>query len=484
MNQEQDEITIDLADLLAHILHRWKTIAIWTIALMIVVGGFMSYRDYSAIQSKYEDTTLHAIREGMTESQLTTVDQFYARYQAYQQQIDDNQYYIDHSLRMKLDPNNVSKYVVEYLVKSDYQGAMNSLIASSFDKDIYEAMAKALGKENLDARYVYELINLSGNLSPDTNAYILAENTNIPSDHYTGILTLTIKTNNRSNSEQIATIADTAIQRHQSDLKSAGISITLSPLTTSYTEIVDAELATYQQGIISTGSDLFTTYQKFESSASSSLDEQELNLFNYLIDKEQQKEDSIHWKKWLVLGLAAGLFIGLMIVVIKYFLKPGIKTEDELSRYIDAPLLGVVREAPNSKVFFGKRIHKWANAIENHGKVIIPEDKAVPIICDRISLVAEEQQTKNIYLIKSVESSFAASVIDRIMLNLKERGLHVSLGNPSMDNEALLTLSQSDAAILIVSPKNTLVDSIKTNQSICNDQHLPIWGHIVLHSQS
>ena len=411
------------------------------------------------------------------------MEQFYARYQAYQQQVNDNQYYIDHSLRMSLDPNNVSKYVIEYLVKSDYQGVMNSFIASTFDKDTYEAMANALGETDLDARYAYELISLSGNMSPDTNAYILAEETSIPSDHYTGILTLTIKTNNRANSEQIAVIADSAIQQHLSDLQSAGIMVSLSQLTAAYKEIVDDELAAYQQSIISTGSDLFTTYHKFESSASSSLDEQELALFNYLIDKEQQKEDSIHWKKWLVLGLAAGLFIGLMIVMIQYFSKPGIKTEDEITRYTDTPLLGVVREAPYSRILFGKRIHELANSIESHGKMMITEKDAISILCHRIAFLASEQQINKIFLLKTAEGAYQDNILSQICSTLEGLGLSICSGNPSINPDALLSLQSTQAIILIVCPKITLADSITSNLIICNEQHSSLLGHIVIHPQ-
>ncbi len=483
MNQEHDEITIDLADLLAHILHRWKTIGILTLVLMVLCGVLMSYRDYKSIRNKYQETTVEALKSDMTDAQVTNVEQMYARYLSYVQRLADLQYYIDHSLLMRMDPNNSSKYQVEYLVKTDYEGVIESFRNSSFDLNIYQQMNDVISSDT-DPRFVYELINLNGSIKQDTDSYIFTDAGDPPNDTYTGILTLSIRSIDKDKCEQLAKIADIAILQHAKELQNTGIIVSISNLSTSYTEVVDSALADYQRSTTAAGSDLYAAYQKFESSAASTLDEQEQALFTYLIDKSQNKIERIQWKKWLILGFAAGLFLGLFVVIMQYFVSPGIKTENDISRLIDSPLLGVIREAPTSKAFFGKRIHKLANSIECHGKALLSEDVALSILCDRVMIGTTEKKAKTIYLVKTVEHGYAEDILDRIISYFTEQEITVLLGNPSAHDNDLQKLKTADIALLVICTKSTLADTISTDLAICSELHLPILGHIIIHPQS
>ena len=115
MYQKENEVSINLADMFAHILHHWKLILILSIALMALVGGLMTYKEYREVQNKYEESTYSAMIANMTDAQIETVEQFYSRYTAYKERIADNQYYVDNSLRMKLDANNIFVLTREYL---------------------------------------------------------------------------------------------------------------------------------------------------------------------------------------------------------------------------------------------------------------------------------------------------------------------------------------------------------------------------------
>ena len=73
MNQEEKEFTINIADMVAHLLHRWKRVFIWGLVFMVIVGGFKSYQDYKGIKSKYEANTYSAMTREMTENQKNNV---------------------------------------------------------------------------------------------------------------------------------------------------------------------------------------------------------------------------------------------------------------------------------------------------------------------------------------------------------------------------------------------------------------------------
>ena len=145
MYEEEYEETLSLTDIIAYILHHWKPIIILSVVFMVLVGGLLSYRDYSAIQNKYVDETYSTMTRDLTESQISNAQQFYKRYQTYKQRIADNQFYLDNSLKMKIDPNKVSVYTVQYLVSSDYQGIINSFTSSALDLDDYEEIKSHRG---------------------------------------------------------------------------------------------------------------------------------------------------------------------------------------------------------------------------------------------------------------------------------------------------------------------------------------------------
>ncbi len=213
MNQEEKEVSINIIDVCAYVLHRWKMIVIFGIVCMALIGGFMSYRDYRSIKSKFEENTYSSMMLNLTENQKNNALQYYSRYKTYKERIADNQKYLDDSLLMNLNPNDVSVYTVEYLVKTGYQEIMNSITSAAIDLDDYEKIAAILG-DSAKAGYVNEIIELEGSVQQDaydidTDKVGDVVNGNI-SYSYTGLLTLTIKANDRETCEKIAEVAQRA----------------------------------------------------------------------------------------------------------------------------------------------------------------------------------------------------------------------------------------------------------------------------------
>ena len=144
---EEDEAVIDLGDMAAFLLHRWRIIIIVSIILMILVGGFMSYRDWQGLKNKYKDDTYQSMTQDMTDEQIETVNQFFNRYLTYKQRIANNQHYVDSSIRMKLDAANVSVSTREYLIKTDAQQVLLSFSEAALDLDDYKRMAEIRGTD-------------------------------------------------------------------------------------------------------------------------------------------------------------------------------------------------------------------------------------------------------------------------------------------------------------------------------------------------
>ncbi len=486
MYQEDDELTISLTDMLAYFLHHWKMVLIVMIIFMVMVGGFMSYRDYSGIKSKYEDSTYSAMIEDLTDEQIETVTQFYNRYISYKNRIIDSQFYMDNSLKMRLDANNISVYTKEYVIKSDYSGIMSSFQNAALDLDDYTEMAEALGGD-VDPRYVDELIDLWGNAEQgaydiDTDKVGDVINGSI-GNSYTGILCLTVTANGRENCEKLAAIADIAIADHFKKLLASGVDVEMKELTSSYIEKVDTDLAEYQRSKVEEGSNLVTSYYNFETSAKSSLDDDELALFQYLIEKAQNVTDHVHWKKWCVVGGAIGILLALGCLFVGYLAIPGIKTVEDAFLITKEKEMAIVIQSPKSKIFIGKIFHNWAQRAEFHGIKQIPDTESIPLVCDRIAQVCTGKNAKSVFLICDTEDGYTDEVESKCLGFLKKFGLTAYVGNPSASLKAIQELRKSDAAVLVLTNKGSLLDSIRSNMVICGENNVPIIGNFIVHPQ-
>ncbi len=484
--QEENEVSINLADMFAYILHHWKLILIMSIALMMIVGGLMSYRDYVGIQSKYKDETYDSMTKDLTDTQIETIEQFYNRYLNYQARMKDNQFYIDNSALMKLDTNNVSILTREYIIKTNYQGIMSSFSVAALDIDDFEKMVKVMDSE-IDARYVNELISLDGSTVQDA--------TDIDTDKvgdvingffansYTGILTLKITYNDRETCEKMAEIADEAIWEHFELLKASGIDAEMTVLATSYTEKVDESTAEYQRSTIEKNSNQIQAYYNFVEDSKSILDEDEYKVFSYLIQKDQEVTDKVHWKKWVVIGFGIGIILALAILIVNYLLIPEIKTMDDAFLLTKEKEMGVVIQKAKSRFFLGKLFHIWAKMVEFHGVRQIPDSDMIPLICDRIIRICEGKNAKSIFIISDVDGGYSKEVVDKCIGFLSENGLCAKAGNPVASIGALKEIRESAVAVIALTNKESLPDSIKGNIAVCEENNVPIIGNYIIHPQ-
>lgn len=486
MNEQDNEITISLGDMLAYFLHRWKLICIVSIIFMGIIGGYLIYKQNNEIENKYADTTYKGMIKDMTQEQLKTVDLFYTRYKTFKERIAENRFYSDNSLLMKIDSNNVSILTKEYLVKSNYSGVADSFGNVALDLDDFEKMAKVLG-DDVDARYVNELVSLNGGVGQ--NSYRIdtdkvGDVINGSIDYtYTGILTLRVTANSRSDCEKIAQIADAAVKEHMEALKNADIEVELSELTNAYTEKVDTGIAEAQRSTAEQGSQLVTDYYNFEKNAKASMDAQESAVFDYLIDKEQEVKERLHIIRYLAIGLVVGGVLIVIILAICYLFASAVKTFDDVERLTKEKGIGVVVQPTKSKIFLGKLFHNWAKKIEFHGVNKIPEEDAIALICDRIRSLCEGKDAKKVFLASDSDYAYSNTVLSRMLTRLKNMGIEASTGTPTGSLEALQKLRQSDVAVIAVTMKNSLPSVVRDEYAVCEENHVPVVANFVIYPQ-
>ncbi len=488
MNQEEKEVTINIADMCAYLLHRWKTVLVWGLIFMVIVGGIMSFKEYRGIKSKYKNETLSAMMDNLTVNQQNNIKNYYSRYENYKKRIEENQNYIDNSFLMDINPNNVSEYTVEYLVKTGYPDIMASFASSAFDYEDYEKMAAIVGNSS-NAGYISEIVSLDGIIQQDsyeidTDKVGDVVNGNI-SNSYTGILKLQIKSNSREMCEKIAEMANVAINEHLEKIKNAGIDAEISNLTTVYMQKEDSDLSNYQRSKIDEGADIVNEYYRFISDADKTLDENELSVFKYMIDKDQEVSENVNWKKWTALGFLIGFVLSATIIFVNYLFSPGIKTSDEVEKITEGKEIGVVIQAAKSRIFIGKIIHNLANKLEYYGIIQLPDTESIPLVCERIEGICKGSNQHDVYLINDIKEGYTNEVVVKCEEFLASKGIDVKSGNPGSSADDFIALNEKSNRIvfLVITNKSSIPSSIKNNISICKENNINLGGYFIVSPQ-
>ena len=487
MNNEEREI--DLKDLFAALLHRWKLILIWMILFAVLVGGIMSYRDYLSVRAAADTSGAgyEAMVADMTEEQVSNTEQFYQRYINFKARVDETQKYINESAMMKLNANCVSRYNVDYYVESEYAGIIDTICSGTIDMDDYDEIARILGN-GVDPHYVSELISMQGNVSQETydiDTDKVGDLINGSVSHtYKGILHLSVTTNDRASGEKVAQYIGTELLEQISRLSGVGIEAQIKPYATTYTEEVDAALAEYQRTKTEETSAQIKSFNDFNKSAKDTLDESEYALLQYKINMEQQPIEHVHWKKWIVLGAAAGICLGVVVVVIAYLFSPQIKTVDELKAMYRKQELGIVFAPADSKVLVGRWFHQWAEAIERSGLNVIGDAEAVGIIASRIASIARDGGHKKVYLVTDAAEGYTKTILEQCVELLGESGITASFGHPVSALADLEALRESDAAVMVSTVKRSLPVSVQSGLTICDENHIPVIGNFIVYPQA
>ena len=482
---QEEEKTISIGDMLAYVLHHWKAVLITSLVLMVCVGGGMSFREYKGNQSKYEEASYNSLVKDLTAEQLKKVDQFYNQYVTYMGSMDVNRSYVSNSILMRLDPSHISELTRQYLITTSYSGVysgvMESFVSSAIDNEDYIQMAAVIG-DDTDPRYINELISINGDSKIDKGEVDVVIDGSVENT-YNNILTVTITYDDRKICEELARVADQAIKEHLEKLKGAGVEVEMKELSESYVEKADSGLANYQKQKGQEGAAVVTDYKKYLDNAKSSMDEGEQALFDYLIQSNDPVKDHISWKKWVVVGFAAGFVLSVVFFVIKYLMIPGIKTADDVYTISKEKEIGNVIQPVKSKVFLGALFHRMAKSIEFHGIEIVPDDDMIAIICDRIVKIAEGNKAGSVFIVSDVGAGYSKDVVDKCLKVLSESNITATAGNPSASIDALKSLRESDMAVMAYTNKGSLPTTIRSNLGVCEENSVPVIGSIMIYPQ-
>lgn len=485
-NDDDDEDVIDLLDMLAYFFQKWKYLLAGLILGVLLIGVPLTYRQYRQIESKYADETKDSIQEEMTNGEVEKIRELYNRYKTFRTRIMNNQFYMDHSVLMKMDPNNVSNYSVKYVFESDQRTAVDYFNSFSLDLDQYTEIAHILG-EDVDPRFAYEVLDIRCTAAADDKTIDadmpdkIVVNGDI-SNKYRGLLELSIKATNRDQCEKIADIVDEAFIKAARELTDIGVTVKLIRSGENYTESVDTGLVELQQSRIAMGSDLVASYNAFEQDNKSSLNSQEQKLFEYMIHHDDFVTQRLSWKKYVAVGGFAGAFAVAVILCLMYLFAGEFKTVDDISRFTGIKMIGCIyrKEKPFKgldKLFLG-----IAKSIKLRGLTEQQDEEAAAVTVTRITEYCKQKNIDRIFIARDDSSDYARTITDQMVNDLKSQISVVEAGDPLKSSEDLKKLHSSKMVVRIITLDKARKIALKELKEMCGEVSIPIFGDLIINS--
>lgn len=501
---------IEISNLLATILRKSTAILSWTIILALTVGMIGCISQYTSAANQYGDQNLETIEENMTDNEIQNVNILYRRYKAYQLEISSNQSYIDSSPLMNLDSNDVIQMSIGYLICSDQTDLVSFFSQYALGQEEYNQIANVYG-DNVNADYISEVVSITtpsnvtdsqSNLNITTDDGSTIFNGGTISKEYSQLMNISILGSTKNDCKEISSIVQNAILSYADKLKNSGVTLTITKVSDTYKKGIDKDLFNQQQEAITNNSNLVNAYNTFVNDNVSSLSDEQQQLFTFLLNRDDQKQVDINWRKYFIIGAVIGFFTSILIVIIRYLSSGKIHTMNEISemmrRYrmknqtLYAETIGFFhREIPHKRL--NRKIQKAADKIEfsNYPGFEMDKSTYIEITASRIqnllnqnaiNQMLEGDDKIKIFLAQNLNNSndYCREIIEKLQEKLGEKGIGAETGNISINASDINAMTRCDAAVMVTMLHDIRRTEFENQMRTCLESGTCIIGTIAI----
>lgn len=476
---ETEEVIIDLSDLFAQILRRWKSvIAVGLIGA--VIGVLLTFVQTPAVMSE-EDITDQALQEAqgtLTESEIESVNQVYQQYVELEDALETDDLYRENSILYNMNSSDILEYRIEYSYVTSNPELVSSYQSQTLTEDDLKAIAKAVGQED---KYLYagDLVTISGGTADDSSTNITYTITDDSGSEieYQGMLEVAIKADSKERVEAIAQIVRDAIDRHTKELEDSGVSLTIQESSAEY-------YTTYLSQVKESGSIAEPDMDSYNS-AVDELSEDQKTYLEYLVTAHKiengtyQADTSVTSSavKNGIIGLVIGIVVMIFVYLLAYVCSGSLKTAEDLERLLQKHIFGVLQKT-NTKKGMGGAIERRCDKMSFHGTEY-HLDAQLPLIASRIARIASDSKANNVYLMMDEKVSNEKELVDMLKTQKELSGVEIRSGNPMIDMDLLQNLKEGSVCVISAKLKTSRREDIEQIVTVCQEAGANIIGGIV-----
>lgn len=479
-NYARIEKEISLSGLLWKIVYSWRFLIGCAMIFAIILGGAKYIKDVRevAVSNSQETLSNDDMKAGLSEADRERLEEA----ENIQIQIDEKENYQKNSILMNLNPYEKHVVVMQYYVDTDYTVNMNSDFKLNYAGNLADAYISYVDKKGMlselqktlawdvDSNYIGELIEAESNLSSNSSdtSMVGAENSSF--------CVYTYGTTEKMANE-IADALEPLIEDYQSKL-SQNIGLHKLVLVDRYASIVtDNSLASSQ---ICVDNDISTLQSKLDS-LTATFSQVQLQLLHG--DKAETDVQTINAnisKKYVLLGIIAGIFLGCLWISVRYVISPRLRSVQELQNSYGLRIFGEITNQKSQKKRMLKFVDRGLDKIRH--KEVWTLDEQKELILTNLCVTCKRENIQTLFVTTSLHMNEQdKQLVDTLIGNLNSFGIQITYGENITRNAASLEKMSSLSDVVIVEKEEeTEYASLEKELTLCNEQKAKVLGMIVL----
>ena len=501
------EEIVSVRDLLVRIMLHWRMFLVCMLvgALVFDAAGYVKqkqeiskYRQNAEIddaeKQEVDKLQLAEFKEKLTDIQIAQVEKAVSIYKIYQKSYDDTINYINNSIKMQLDPNQICTNVLQYQIDVGYSVRYPEIEKRDPTQDIKDSIyfklindancteiAKALG-ENIGSSYIKELISApsagsTGTYPDDIYTLSIMGRSYDECDKITAILQREIVKVFENLKKQYGQfkVIDMGVQKFKSynqsvlDAQKAQAN-SLREVRTNSVSIVDAlnvEQKTYFYALLNGDDTVEISLPVDTEEADSSL------------ATEPAPARKIN-PKMIIIGALAGFIAAFFIIFCRLLIGGKLISENTLKDMYGVDQLGNIRVSKEPRGL-GAGIDKALLNLMDGGMAAYTGEERLRMAAAGIRIALQKNNWKSIYLTSTSADEATKGILEELREQLAGAAESISSGKSIVyDPESLQQMAQADAVVLAERTDYSRLEEIDREYALCRQNQIPVLGFIVL----
>ena len=469
---EEDETELDLLDLLADCLLRWKTVL-----ALLLVGAVLGYswahvKNKNMAEPLVIEKAIEEARGKLSEDKAVAVEQLFFQYVNYLNLQKEMRAYYSNFAASDVSVDNTMQMRSEYYIVSDIQDLDTVFIKMAVTEADYQAM-KEIAPDELAGATIYDRVIFT-TAKNTSNVRITTPIQEGEKSAY--LINVELYGNSEEQCREMMAVIDAAFRREAQELKALDPEIKLESLGEQFNNNV----ADYVQNLRKKNIDRMTTSENELNNLNTKvgkLSSEEKGYFGLL---QQQYEGSysagrghVSGKKWTVIGAAIGFVIAACWVFFPYLMNGKIQSEGELES--GGKVLNRVFIKGKNNLF-----GRWAARLI-HADDTDPTVKAELVATD-VGILMEKNGKNAVMLLCGQEDADAAGFAEQVKARLlaKNDSLQVCIGNPMCSVDELEMAAKADMGVAFAEIKKSKRSMLREWRQICARYKLPLAGSVAV----
>ena len=480
--QKREELEIDLLDMLADLLLKWKKIlAFILIGAILGCGGAMIKN--GGEKKQVTEEAIARARDKLATDKAILVDQLFFQYVSYKEFQEDMRAYYSTFAASDVSMDNTVQMRSEYYIISPIKDLDTVFIKMAVTEADYQAMRDVAPDEEAGATIYDRVIFTTAyneKTSNDGNTVNTTINNTVKIPAQEGeenayLINVELFGNSEEQCRDMMAIIEAAFRRETEELKVLDPGIKLEALGEKF----DYNVADYVQTLRKKNIDRMTTSEGELSGLTNKvgkLSSEEKQYYNLLMERYDETfavKEHVSWKKWTVIGAFFGALAAVGVVFLGYVADGKVKAPCELEQ--NGRLLNRVF-MKGKKNLFGK----WAAGLI-HADDTDPTVKADMVATD-INIMMEKSKKKNLMLLYNQEEEDTATFVEQVKVRLlaKNSELNVNTGNPMCSVDDLEMAARADMGVVFAEMKKSKRAMLREWKQICERYKLPLAGSVAV----